>query len=430
VDNTSGDDWNHVRLSVVAGTPKSYITRLYDTRYIQRPEVELAENRSTAPVVFQGGLAGGGAVPAPPNAPAPAGMMKSFRAQAKADSTAENLTAAAPFEVQQSSIAFTAEGREAGELFEYSFASPVTVKKGESAMLPFLQQKVNARKLLIYSERFGLHPMDAAEITNSTGKTLDGGPITVYDANTYAGEALVETVKAGDKRLISYGVDLGTRVSTAWNSAQTVVREIHFRRGVLTARTAAEEVKTYTIKNVDAKAKTLIIEHPERSGYKLLDVKPVETTSDAYRFELKLGPSASETFPVREERVYDQSTAVSNMTPDVITGWIQNKALSDSGRRQLEQMAQKKAAIASNDAAIRDAGNAVKEISQDQERVRNNIASLNRVSGQQDQVQKYAGQLAASETKLAALRDTESDLRKKKIVLESELNTLVDGMEF
>ena len=50
--------------------------------------------------------------------------------------------------------------------------------------------------------------MNAAELKNTTGKTLDGGPITVYDANAYAGEALVETVKAGDKRLISYGVDL------------------------------------------------------------------------------------------------------------------------------------------------------------------------------------------------------------------------------
>jgi len=38
--------------------------------------------------------------------------------------------------------------------------------------------------------------MDAAEISNSTGKTLDGGPITVYDGGAYAGEALMETVKA------------------------------------------------------------------------------------------------------------------------------------------------------------------------------------------------------------------------------------------
>ncbi len=43
--------------------------------------------------------------------------------------------------------------RELGDLFEYRIAAPVTVRKGESAMLPFLQQKIEARKLLIYSDQ-------------------------------------------------------------------------------------------------------------------------------------------------------------------------------------------------------------------------------------------------------------------------------------
>ena len=329
-----------------------------------------------------------------------------------------------------SSIAAAAEGRDAGELFEYSFAGPVTVKKGESAMLPFLQQKVNTRKLLIYSESFGLHPMDAAEITNSTGKTLDGGPITVYDANTYAGEALVETLKAGDKRLISYGVDLGTRVTTQWDSSRDVVREIHFRRGLLTTRSAVEETKTYTIKNVDAKTKTLIIEHPQRPGYKLLSQKPVETTANAYRFEVKLAPSGAETFAVREERVYDQTTSVTSMTPDVIAAWVQNKALSDAGRRQLEQIAQKKSEIAANDAALRRTESDLNDLAQDQGRVRSNIQSLNNVSGQQEQVQQYARQLAAIEAKLAGLRDAQSQQRRNKATLESELNSMMEKADF
>ena len=88
-----------------------------------------------------------------------------------------------------SSVKIDTEGRDLGELFEYRFASPVTIKKSESAMLPFLQQKLGARKLLIYSESYGQHPMSAAELTNSTGKTLDGGPITVFDANSYGGRS-------------------------------------------------------------------------------------------------------------------------------------------------------------------------------------------------------------------------------------------------
>jgi hypothetical protein len=428
VDNTSGDDWSNVKLSVVSGRPISFITQLYEPRYVDRPTAELAENRAVAPVVFQGALggAGGGNGPAPPAvARAQNGRAEvNFKTQPSADAIQE-------LAVQQSSFAATADTRDLGELFEYSFATPVTVKQGESAMLPFLQQKVNTRKLLIYMESFGLHPMNAAEITNSTGKTLDGGPITVYDSNAYAGEALVETLKAGDKRLISYGVDLGTRVSTKWDSSTANVREVHFTRGVLTTRNSVQETKTYTIKNVDPGRKTIIIEHAQRPGYKLLDaLKPSETTADAYRFEVNVGGNATETFAVREERVYDQSFGVSNMTPDVISSWVQNKALSDVGRRQLEQVLAKKREIAANDSDLAQAQADLTNTNADQDRQRKNIESLRSVAGQQDLVQQYARQLAAAEVKLASLRDRQQELQRKKATLSGELNALIEKMEF
>jgi hypothetical protein len=432
VDNTSGDDWNNIRLSVVSGRPISFITELYDPRYINRPHAELAENNAVGPVVFQGAMGAVGS-PAPPPAVAKAaprqfagGRIGGNREDLNllAESTAINGRAV------DSTIATTAEGQDLGDLFEYNFSGPVTVKKGESAMLPFLQQRINSRKLLIYQESFGLHPMNAAELSNSTGKTLDGGPITVYDANTYAGEALVETLKAGDKRLISYGIDLGTRVSTVWNSSREVVREVHLRRGVLDAKTALEETKTYTLKNVDPREKTVIIEHAQRPGYTLLSQKPTETTSNAYRFEVKLAAASTATFPVREERVYDQTFSVSNITPDLLATWTQNKALTDAARRQLDQIAQKKREVADNDSAIAQVHTDQQNLTQDQDRVRRNIESLRNVAGQQDLVQQYARQLAANETQLASLRDKESDLRKKKTSLEGELNGMIERAEF
>ena len=426
VDNTSGDDWNNVRLAVVSGKPVSFITQLYSPRYVRRPYAELAENQAVAPVVYAGAMEAAKdkayalAPPPPPAARAAqiAGGMGGFGVNASRSTDA------------LSSFAATADGRQAGELFEYSFATPVTVKQGESAMLPFLQQKIGARKLLVYSDSYGLNPRDAAELTNNTGKTLDGGPITVYDDGSYAGEALVETLPMSDKRLISYGVDLGTRVTTAFNSSKEVVREIHFQRGILTARSAMQETKTYTIKNVDAKAKTLVIEHSQRQGYTLMERKPSETTPSAYRFEVKLAASGTEIFPVHEEHVYDQTLSVSNLTPDVLAVYVQNKTLNAAARQQLDQIAQKKSEVAANDAALRQVEADINSLTQDQTRIRSNIESLNRVNGQQDQVQQYARQLAAAETKLAGLRDTQSDLRKKKIALDGQLNSLIERIEF
>ena len=438
IDNTSGDDWNNVRLSVVSGKPVSFISNLYEPRYVNRPVAELTENQAAPPVVYAGAMdrmeeSNAKKAMAAPAAPSVAGGRfnrsdGTHLGTADAPLNGRNFTQLV--EVAPSSLAATATGQQAGELFEYSFASPVTVKQGESAMLPFLQQKISARKLLVYSENYGLNPRDAAELSNNTGKTLDGGPITVYDAGAYAGEALVETLPMSDKRLISYGVDLGTRVTTAFDSSNAVVREVHFKRGALTTRSAFQETKTYTIKNVDAKAKTLVIEHAQRSGYTLLDRKASETTPSAYRFEVPLAASGTATVPVKEERVYDQSTSISSLTPDVLTTYIQNKSLSDAARRQLEQIAQKKNQVVQNEAALKNATDEFNNLAQDQGRIRSNIESLNRVSGQQNQVQQYALQLATTETRLTQLRDTQSDLRKRKTALDAELAALIDKAEF
>ena len=297
-------------------------------------------------------------------------------------------------------------------------------------MLPFLQQAIEGRKLLIYSDHSSQHPTNAAELTNNSGKTLDGGPITVYDGGAYGGEALMETVKAGDKRLISYAVDLGTRITEAFGSKQAVVREIHASRGVMTTRLAAEETRTYTVRNVDKKAKTLIIEHPLRQDYKLLNQKPAEKTPVAYRFEIALAAGATQEFPVSEERVFDQSYAVMNLTPDVILSYVGNRTLSDAGRKQLQRIAEQKRAVAENDRAIKEAARQVQDLTSEESRVRSNIQSLNSVSGQQQQVQSYARQLATDEQQLAGLRDQQAELQKKKVALEGELDKLIEALAF
>jgi hypothetical protein len=433
VDNTTGEDWTKVQLSLVSGRPISFVSRLYEPRYVDRPAAELPDDRAARPVLHEGayaaereltpsagllqrkavpGVSGAalGAVNGQPVPPPPAAMNQVL--------------------ISGSTIAASAPAAELGELFEYRIAQPVTIRKDESAMLPFLQQPIAARKLLIWSDHSSPHPTNAAELTNSTGKTLDGGPVTVYDGGAYGGEALMETLKAGDKRLISYAVDLGTRITEAFGSKQAVTREIHAGHGILTAKLAAEETRTYTVRNVDQKAKTLIIEHPLRPGYTLLNQKPAEKTASAYRFEIPLAAGASQEFPVAEERVFDQSYTVANVTPDLLLSYVSNRALSDAGRKQLQRIADQKSQIAENDRALRDAAEQTRSLSADEDRIRSNIESLNHVSGQQQQVQNYARQLDQHEQQLASLRDRQAELQKKKSEMESELSKLIDALSF
>jgi hypothetical protein len=436
IDNTTGEDWNNVNLAVVSGRPVSFISRLYEPKYLTRQTVDLPEDQAANPVVY-GGVIGGALdnesrpAPPPPAAMTQAPMSgRNFKSLARLSTGSAGMAMAEQMGARESTMATNVAAADLGELFEYRFSTPVTVKKDESAMLPFLQQKINSRKLLIYSETYGEHPMNAAELTNSTGKTLDGGPITVFDAQSYAGEALISTVKTGDKRLISYAVDLGTRITTKFDSTGNLVREIHVNRGTLTTRLAQQETRTFTILNVDQKPKTLIIEHPERPGYKLLNQKASETTADAYRFEVKLGPGASQKFQVSEEQLFDNTFEVSSLTPDMLLTYVQNKAISETGRRQFQQILDLKRQIADTDNQIHQADSEITTLVNDQERIRRNIQSLNQVSGQQEQVQKYARQLATQENQLVTLRDHASDLKKQESTVESNLKTQIEKLDF
>ena len=431
VDNTTGEDWTNVQIAVVSGRPVSFISRLYDAKFVQRQTVDLPEDRVAGPVLYEGGITAGvaggmlgsGNMPAPASAPRMESMQR-FSAVQKASARKDEERGVF------SNVAVDTEARELGDLFEYRFSTPATVKKDQSVMLPFVQQPLNARKLLIYSESYGRNPMAAAELTNSTGKTLDGGPVTVFDGASYAGEALMETLKNTDKRLISYAVDLGTRITTLFDSSAALVREIHANRGVITTRSAIQETKTYTIKNVDQKAKTLILEHPERPQYKLLNQKPSETTANTYRFEVKLAPDATEKFPVIEEHVYEESTAVSSLTPDLLLFYVQNKAMPEAGRKQLAQILDQKRQIAMLADQIQQSDADVNAIVHDQDRIRQNINSLRQVSGQNDQVQRYSKQLADQEIDLASRRDKESELKKQKTTLEAAMNAAIEKLSF
>jgi hypothetical protein len=436
VDNTTGEDWTKVQLSLVSGRPISFVSQLYAPKYVARPSAELPDDSAARAVVHSGAFedqkaaAGVGGVIGGNRQEQFARLQKAPPAPAAAPMVAMSTGALDANLVAPSSVDSAALGRELGDLFEYRIAQPVTIRKNESAMLPFLQQTIDGRKLLIYSDHGSQHPTNAAELSNSSGKTLDGGPITVYDAGAYAGEALMETLKAGDKRLISYAVDPGTRITEAFGSKAVMVREIHANRGMVTTKYAAEETRTYTARNVDQKAKTLIIEHPVRADYTLLSQKPKEKTATNYRFELPLAAGATQEFAVNEERVYEQSIAVTNLTPDILLSYVQNRSLSDSGRRQLQRVADQKRQIAENDRALQDVDAQMRASTTDEGRIRRNIQSLNNVAGQQQQVQTYARQLDTQEQQLASLRDRQAELQKKKSALQGELDKLVEALTF
>ncbi len=59
IDNTVGEDWNNVELSLVAGAPHSFIQQLSEPYYGRRPVVAMPENVQLAPQTHAATLVGG-----------------------------------------------------------------------------------------------------------------------------------------------------------------------------------------------------------------------------------------------------------------------------------------------------------------------------------------------------------------------------------
>lgn len=424
IDNTTNEDWTRVDLSVISGRPISFISNLYAPKFLQRQVAELEEDKPLAPVMYKsapvgviGGIAGG------MSGGAPQGRM---RMEGTADSVQIQTSSATI-----SNVMVDAATREAGELFEYRFSQPASVKRNESVMLPFVQQEIAARKLLIYTENSGReNPLNSAELTNSTGKTLDGGPMSVYDGGVYAGEALVNTFKAGDKRLLSYASDLGTRVVEDSNEAPRFLREVKVSNGQITQRFTSEVTKTYKITNVDKKQKSLMIEHAIRYDHKLVTAKPAEQTATHYRFEVKLTGEAGQTFSVKEERTISEGNMITNLGDDDLGVLISGNRLSAEAKQVLNEILTLRRQVNQSNSTIKTLGAQVVETTTDQERVRRNLQSLNSVAGQQERVQKYASDLANLDGRIVTLRDQIAAETKKRDDLNRQLSLRIDAANF
>ena len=72
--------------------------------------------------------------------------------------------------------------------------------------------------------------------------------------------------------------------------------------------------------------------------------------------------------------------AVTSLTPDVLVTYVQNKNLSEAARKQLGEILNRKRQIADNEAERHRVEAQVNNIVRDQDRLRQNINSLNHVS--------------------------------------------------
>jgi len=133
---------------------------------------------------------------------------------------------------------------------------------------------------------------------------------------------------------------------------------------------------------------------------------------------------------VEQERVTSESVAVSSSTPDYLLTLVSGKKLSDAGRSQLEAIIALKRKVAAAESALESGKTAMDELTQDQTRLRENIDSLNKVSGQEDKVRQYSTRLNENEVKLAQMRGQRNEMNLQVFDLNAQVAAAVGKLQF
>ena len=321
---------------------------------------------------------------------------------------------------------------EVGDLFEYAIENPVTVKRNQSALVPILQRDFKGKRVAVYNPDVReKNPMTALLFTNSTGMTLEGGPLTVLEDETYVGEAMLDTLKPDEERLVPYSVELGCVISIDHRSRLEDVRQARIVHGTLYLYRYRIEQTIYVLKNNNDRPIDLFLEHRFRHGWKLEDTPdPVERTDNFYRFRLDVPKKSERKFTVSEKGDEDQTIALSGIDRDTVGAWLKARYIDAATKKVLTELIALQEQIGELDRRIEEHEERVQEIVADQERQRENLKAL-RDTGQEKQLrEKYVGELTRGEERIKELRAEVKGWKGEKSAAEKELRRRLGEITF
>jgi hypothetical protein len=319
-----------------------------------------------------------------------------------------------------------------GDLFEYKIKEPITLRKNQSALVPILSAEIDAEKISLWNRPSGSgRPLRAVWLTNSSGLTLDGGSMSLIDGDAFAGEGLLEPLKPGEKRLLSYAADLGVLVDARRQTGDTRIFRLRARDGVITQESEERVTSIYKARHENATPTTLIIEHRLNPGWRLVEGQtPVESTADAQRFRVVLPAGKETVHEVREMRQGDTRILVGNVDEVIIAQLVKSGISAAALEGALRPVLDKRAELTRSErqlASLQSEGNT---INQDQQRLRENMKALRGSAEEKQLLQRYTKQLDEQETRLATLQADVTRTTAEMEKLRTELATRIGNVSF
>jgi hypothetical protein len=451
LENTTGQDWDNVNVTLTSGAPVTFKQSLYESYYVDRPDLPVKFMDKIIPRADRGTVAD-------KDMAREMGASASMESARSVDSEESKMSPAmiskSAMHMEESAMVANAPpmpmadyaapqiagavGASAGETathMTFAFPAPISLKSGDTLMIPFSAQDLPATQLYVYQpDTNAAHPLAAVELTNDTESGLPPGILTLYDASgvgmLHVGDAEMPMTPKDEKRFITYALDTKTSIESTPMEDRTL-GVIKISKGSITQKSMLRATTTYDIKAPISEDRLIVIEHPRRTDWEL--VKPegiegaVETTSSHYRVRVKVAAGKTANIKITQQKTEDEYIALVGMNPLDMDARIAaaGKDLPPALTKALNQIRKMQGEIFDLQQKVNDIENRRQAIYNDQERLRENLKT---VSTNTPIGKRYLDTMNTQEDQLNQMTASQTDLNAKIAAAVQALNDYVGGL--
>jgi hypothetical protein len=333
VDNTSGENWYDVSLSLTAGSPIAFRYDLHTPRNVTRPDMSYSGVEKRAAVAFGESTSSDDAyfedeeaeedkiseMTAPPPSTKPDASfarkksvrMSKSRSHSAAPTVVKEMAApkeesiADGFSSQQlqSSMKVNTTAKRVAGLSTFDLAERVTLPDGSSTMVALINEQVTGEQTFLFKPGgagtgYEYNPYRVVRFTNSTDFVLESGPISIYAEGNFVGEGLSEAVAGKAETTIPFAVEprIVVRSTSKYENTESTLLKIV--RGVLYTEYFQRRETIWTVKGMKSQTGyKVLVRHPRSgSNYQLVTPKndEVDTLDNAYMVPIIVAPHKNE----------------------------------------------------------------------------------------------------------------------------------------
>jgi outer membrane protein OmpA-like peptidoglycan-associated protein len=320
--------------------------------------------------------------------------------------------AAPPVEVIQHAAHTATKPADVAGAVRYALTEPVSIRRGASAMVSILNQRVAAEDAFLFrpdgnapgSDR---HPFRAVKLANDSGFTLEPGPIAIFARGTFVGDSLIHRLEIGETAWIPYALDGGTTVTVETDDAERPVRIAAIHRGVATAEAYVAHATRYTVAAGREPARVIYIRHAKRPHATAVELPPgTQDRGDDYLIPVPLSPGKTSVLAIEEREPKRRSIELLDADATQLGAYVAGSNLPAELSQRLATAIAARTELGKLEGEIAAQRERVGDLAARGEELRESLKALDKVRGADDLRKKLVADLAVTTADADALQRT------------------------